>query len=69
MLKPFTSVVKRMFCFLLHKSLNKYNNCRTVRTSSALALGKLSALSTRVDPLVNDLLSTLQVLLVCTLYN
>lgn len=34
---------------------------RTVRSSSALALGKLSALSTRVDPLVNDLLSTLQV--------
>jgi hypothetical protein len=35
--------------------------CRTVRTSAAFALGKLSALSTRVDPLVSDLLSSLQV--------
>lgn len=35
---------------------------RTVRSSAALALGKLSALSTRVDPLVGDLLSGLQVL-------
>ncbi|KAJ6881994.1 hypothetical protein NC651_028566 [Populus alba x Populus x berolinensis] len=33
---------------------------RTVRTSPAFALGKLSALSTRVDPLVSDLLSSLQ---------
>ncbi|XP_019186785.1 PREDICTED: uncharacterized protein LOC109181463 [Ipomoea nil] len=32
---------------------------RTVR-SSALALGKLSALTTRIDPLVGDLLSALQ---------
>ncbi|KAF3790933.1 eIF-2-alpha kinase activator [Nymphaea thermarum] len=32
----------------------------TVRSSAALALGKLSALSTRVDPLVGDLLSLLQ---------
>ncbi|OMO50913.1 Armadillo-like helical [Corchorus olitorius] len=32
----------------------------TVRSSAALALGKLSALSTRVDPLVSDLLSSLQ---------
>ncbi|KAK9083066.1 hypothetical protein Scep_029537 [Stephania cephalantha] len=32
----------------------------TVRSSSAVALGKLSALSARVDPLVGDLLSTLQ---------
>ncbi|CAI9285263.1 unnamed protein product [Lactuca saligna] len=38
------------------------NACRTtqVRSSAALALGKLSALSTRVDPLVGDLLSNLQ---------
>ncbi|KAG6752975.1 hypothetical protein POTOM_043019 [Populus tomentosa] len=33
---------------------------RIVRTSAAFALGKLSALSTRVDPLVSDLLSSLQ---------
>lgn len=38
--------------------------CRTVRSSAALALGKLSALSTRVDPLVGDLLSSLQVRIV-----
>lgn len=37
---------------------------RTVRSSAALALGKLSALSARVDPLVGDLLSSLQVILV-----
>lgn len=37
-------------------------HCRTVRSSAALALGKLSALSSRVDPLVSDLLSSLQVL-------
>ncbi|KAF6151346.1 hypothetical protein GIB67_040619 [Kingdonia uniflora] len=36
------------------------NMCSTVRSTSALALRKLSALSTRVDPLVGDLLSTLQ---------
>jgi hypothetical protein len=36
-------------------------NCRSVRTRAAAALGKLSALSTRVDPLVSDLLSMLQV--------
>ena len=35
---------------------------RTVRSSAALALGKLSGLSTRVDPLVGDLLSSLQVI-------
>ena len=35
--------------------------CRSVRTRAASALGKLSALSTRVDPLVSDLLSMLQV--------
>lgn len=33
--------------------------CRSVRSSAALALGKLSALSTRVDPLVRGLLSNL----------
>lgn len=37
------------------------SECRTVRSGAALALGKLSALSTRVDPLVSDLLSSLQV--------
>ena len=37
-------------------------DCRTVRSSAALALGKLSGLSTRVDPLVSDLLSSLQVI-------
>lgn len=37
---------------------------RSVRSSAALALGKLSALSPRIDPLVNDLLSNLQVMLV-----
>jgi hypothetical protein len=36
-------------------------DCRSVRTRAASALGKLSALSTRVDPLVSDLLSMLQV--------
>lgn len=35
--------------------------CRTVRSSAAVALGKLSALSTRIDSLVGDLLSGLQV--------
>lgn len=35
--------------------------CRMVRSSAALALGKLSALSTRIDPLVGDLLASLQV--------
>lgn len=38
--------------------------CRTVRSSAAHALGKLSSLSTRVDPLVGDLLSSLQVIFV-----
>jgi len=38
--------------------------CRTIRSGAALALGKLSALSTRVDPLVSDLLSSLQVIFV-----
>lgn len=37
--------------------------CRTVRSSAAFALGKLSALSTRIDPLVGDLLTGLQVMI------
>lgn len=45
------------------QSLLYYSN---VRSTSALALGKLSALSTRVDPLVGDLLTTLQVWLFST---
>ncbi|KAL9273376.1 ILITYHIA-like protein, partial [Drosera capensis] len=36
------------------------DSTRTVRSSAALALGKLSALSPRIDPLVGDLLSSLQ---------
>ncbi|KAJ8498675.1 hypothetical protein OPV22_009227 [Ensete ventricosum] len=54
-LKPFLPQLQTTFIKCLQDS------ARTVRTSSALALGKLSALSTRVDPLVNDLLSTLQI--------
>lgn len=50
---PFISYAYEMPC-----------HSRTVRSSAALALGKLSALSTRVDPLVGDLLSSLQVILV-----
>ena len=46
-------------CFYLHMWICL--NCRSVRTRAASALGKLSALSTRVDPLVSDLLSMLQV--------
>ncbi|URD74488.1 hypothetical protein MUK42_09064 [Musa troglodytarum] len=54
-LKPFLPQLQTTFIKCLQ------DGARTVRTSSALALGKLSALSTRVDPLVNDLLSTLQI--------
>ncbi|KAL6583757.1 eIF-2-alpha kinase activator GCN1 [Orobanche minor] len=36
------------------------DNTRTVRSSAAHALGKLSALSSRIDPLVCDLLSSFQ---------
>lgn len=43
-------------------------NCRSVRTRAAAALGKLSALSTRVDPLVSDLLSMLQVVCLFALF-
>ncbi|XP_050224461.1 protein ILITYHIA [Mercurialis annua] len=54
-LKPFLPQLQTTFIKCLQ------DNTRTVRTSAALALGKLSALSTRVDPLVTDLLSSLQV--------
>uniref|UniRef100_A0A1D1YSQ3 Translational activator GCN1 n=1 Tax=Anthurium amnicola TaxID=1678845 RepID=A0A1D1YSQ3_9ARAE len=53
-LKPFLPQLQTTFIKCLQ------DNARTVRSSSALALGKLSGLSTRVDPLVSDLLSTLQ---------
>ncbi|KAG0496604.1 hypothetical protein HPP92_001295 [Vanilla planifolia] len=53
-LKPFLPQLQTTFIKCLQ------DNTRTVRTSSALALGKLTGLSTRVDPLVCDLLSTLQ---------
>ncbi|CAK7341235.1 unnamed protein product [Dovyalis caffra] len=53
-LKPFLPQLQTTFIKCLQ------DNTRTVRTSAAFALGKLSALSTRVDPLVSDLLSSLQ---------
>ncbi|XP_068667141.1 protein ILITYHIA isoform X2 [Aristolochia californica] len=53
-LRPFLPQLQTTFIKCLQDS------ARPVRSSSALALGKLSALSTRVDPLVNDLLTTLQ---------
>ncbi|KAL3520591.1 hypothetical protein ACH5RR_018740 [Cinchona calisaya] len=53
-LKPFLPQLQTTFIKCLQ------DNTRTVRSSAALALGKLSALSTRVDPLVGDLLSGLQ---------
>ncbi|KAK7337971.1 hypothetical protein VNO77_18565 [Canavalia gladiata] len=53
-LKPFLPQLQTTFVKCLQDST------RTVRTSAALALGKLSGLSTRVDPLVSDLLSSLQ---------
>ncbi|KAL4637780.1 hypothetical protein ACB092_03G100700 [Castanea dentata] len=53
-LKPFLPQLQTTFVKCLQDST------RTVRSSAALALGKLSALSTRVDPLVGDLLSSLQ---------
>uniref|UniRef100_A0A2N9J6T6 TOG domain-containing protein n=1 Tax=Fagus sylvatica TaxID=28930 RepID=A0A2N9J6T6_FAGSY len=52
-LKPFLPQLQTTFVKCLQDST------RTVRSSAALALGKLSALSTRVDPLVGDLLSSL----------
>ncbi|KAF5735270.1 translational activator GCN1 [Tripterygium wilfordii] len=54
-LKPFLPQLQTTFVKCLQ------DNTRTVRSSAALALGELSALSTRVDPLVGDLLSSLQV--------
>ncbi|KAK9292309.1 hypothetical protein L1049_020274 [Liquidambar formosana] len=53
-LKPFLPQLQTTFIKCLQ------DNTRIVRSSAALALGKLSALSTRVDPLVGDLLSSLQ---------
>nr|CAB3493441.1 unnamed protein product [Digitaria exilis] len=53
-LKPFLPQLQTTFV----KCLQDSN--RSVRTRAAAALGKLSALSTRVDPLVSDLLSMLQ---------
>ncbi|XVF57046.1 hypothetical protein PTKIN_Ptkin06aG0171600 [Pterospermum kingtungense] len=53
-LKPFLPQLQTTFIKCLQ------DNTRTVRSSAALALGKLSALSTRVDPLLSDLLSSLQ---------
>ncbi|PSR89086.1 EIF-2-alpha kinase [Actinidia chinensis var. chinensis] len=53
-LKPFLPQLQTTFIKCLQ------DNTRTVRSSAAVALGKLSALSTRVDPLVGDLLSSLQ---------
>lgn len=53
-LKPFLPQLQTTFIKCLQ------DNTRTVRSSAAHALGKLSSLSTRVDPLVGDLLSSLQ---------
>ncbi|KAD4888101.1 hypothetical protein E3N88_20174 [Mikania micrantha] len=53
-LKPFLPQLQTTFVKCLQ------DGTRTVRSSAASALGKLSALSTRVDPLVGDLLSNLQ---------
>ncbi|XP_062212235.1 protein ILITYHIA-like [Phragmites australis] len=53
-LKPFLPQLQTTFVKCLQ------DNNRSVRTRAAAALGKLSALSTRVDPLVSDLLSMLQ---------
>ncbi|KAL3370936.1 hypothetical protein AABB24_007783 [Solanum stoloniferum] len=53
-LKPFLPQLQTTFVKCLQ------DNTRTIRSSAALALGKLSALSTRVDPLVGDLLTGVQ---------
>ncbi|XP_057962817.1 protein ILITYHIA [Malania oleifera] len=53
-LKPFLPQLQTTFIKCLQ------DNTRTVRSTAAFAVGKLSALSTRVDPLVGDLLSNLQ---------
>ncbi|CAI9264654.1 unnamed protein product [Lactuca saligna] len=52
-LKPFLLQPQTTFVKFLQ------DNPRSVHSSAALALGKLSALSTRVDPLVGGLLSNL----------
>ncbi|XP_051119851.1 protein ILITYHIA [Andrographis paniculata] len=53
-LKPFLPQLQTTFVKCLQ------DNTRTIRSSAAFALGKLSVLSTRIDPLVGDLLSALQ---------
>lgn len=53
-LKPFLPQLQTTFVKCLQ------DNTRMVRSSSAHALGKLSSLSTRVDPLVGDLIAALQ---------
>ncbi|KAJ7973575.1 translational activator GCN1 [Quillaja saponaria] len=53
-LKPFLPQLQTIFVKCLQDST------RTVRSGAALALGKLSALIIKVDPLVGDLLSGLQ---------
>ncbi|EPS58996.1 hypothetical protein M569_15816, partial [Genlisea aurea] len=53
-LKPFLPQLQTTFIKCLQDST------RTVRSSAAIALGKLSVLSTKVDTLVGDLLSGLQ---------
>ncbi|XP_010550811.1 PREDICTED: eIF-2-alpha kinase activator GCN1 [Tarenaya hassleriana] len=54
-LKPFLPQLQTTFVKCLQDST------RTIRSSAALALGKLSALSPRVDPLVGDLITSFQV--------
>eukprot|EP00250_Pteridium_aquilinum_P013931 c21667_g1_i1 orf=228-8111(+) len=53
-LKPFLPQLQTTFIKCLQ------DNSRPVRSRSAWALGKLASLSTRVDPLVSDLLNGLQ---------
>ncbi|XP_050917035.1 protein ILITYHIA [Lathyrus oleraceus] len=53
-LKPFLPQLQTTFVKCLQ------DNTRTIRSSAALALGMLSGLNARVDPLVSDLLSGLQ---------
>ncbi|XP_019174224.1 PREDICTED: eIF-2-alpha kinase activator GCN1-like [Ipomoea nil] len=53
-LKPFLPQLQTTFVKCLQ------DITRTVQSSAAVALGKLSALTTRIDPLVSDLLSALQ---------
>jgi HEAT repeat protein len=54
-LKPFLPQLQTTFIKCLQ------DNTRAVRSRAAWALGKLTGLSTRVDPLVGDLISGLQV--------